>query len=326
MLPLCFPKFDIGLLAWCALIPLHLALDQCTIRRAFWLGWLTGLISFTGIMAWVVTAMTTYGKVPLLISYAVLLLLTSYLGLYVGLYGLAFVWLRELIPRYGIFFAPCFWVVLELLRTYVLSGLPWCLLGYSQYRELDLIQIADHTGVYGVSFLIVLVNVALAELILWLMPFFRKVHPVQLPWELLTTAAACMVLSWFYSASVLTEKPQPPSKTTIAIGVVQPNINQAVKWDAQYRDETMRRFDRLTARLGTDTDLVVWPESATPFVLEREQDYQLQLIDWATRARAPILLGSPALRFYQDRRPYLLNSAYLLAPDGTLLGRYDKHH
>jgi apolipoprotein N-acyltransferase len=88
----------------------------------------------------------------------------------------------------------------------------------------------------------------------------------------------------------------------------------------------MQRFDRLTAKLGIGTDLVVWPEAATPFVLERERDYQLKLIEWAARAQAPILIGSPALRFYPDRRPYLLNSAYLLGADGTLLGRYDKHH
>jgi apolipoprotein N-acyltransferase len=326
LLPLCFPTFEFGLLAWAALIPLHLALDECSRRRAFWIGWLTGIIGFTGIMSWVVTAMTTYGKVPLFVSYAILLLLTAYLGLYVGLYSLAVVWLRELIPRYGIFFAPCFWVALELIRTYALSGMPWCLLGYSQYQNLDLIQIADHTGVYGVSFLIVLVNLAVAELLLWLMPFFRGFHPVKLPWELLTTAAALMLLSWLYSSSVLTEENRTQSKSTITVGVVQPNIDQAVKWDAEYRNETMRRFDRLTAKLGTGTDLIVWPEAATPFILERERDYQLQLIEWAARAQAPILTGSPALRFYPDRRPYLLNSAYLLGTDGDLLGRYDKHH
>ena len=326
LLPLCFPRFDLGLLAWIVLIPLHLALDQCSRQRAFWIGWLSGLIGFTGIMAWVVTAMTTYGKVPEPISYAILLLLTTYLGLYVGLYSLAVVWLRELIPRYGIFFAPCFWVALELFRTHLLSGIPWCLLGYSQYRELDLIQVADHTGVYGISFLIVLVNVAFAELFLWIMPFFRGFHPVKLPWELLTTAAVCMLLSWFYSSAVLSDRDLKNPKTSITVGVVQPNIDQAVKWDAAFRDETMRRFDRLTAQLGTSTDLVVWPEAATPFIFEREKEYQLQLIAWAERAQAPILLGSPALRFYPDRRPYLLNSAYLLGRDGTVLGRYDKHH
>ena len=326
LLPLCFPTFDLGLLAWVVLIPLHLALDQCPRRRAYWLGWLAGVIGSTGIMAWVVTAMTTYGKVPLSVSYAILLLLTAYLGLYVGLYCLSVVWLRELIPRYGIFFAPCFWVALELIRTYFLSGLPWCLLGYSQYRELNLIQIADHTGVYGISFLVVLVNLALAELLLWLMPFLRGFHPVKLPWELLTATAAFLLLSSFYSSAVLTGNAPNPVRSSIAVGLVQPNIDQAVKWDAAYREETMKRLDRLTARLGTGADLVIWPEAATPFILEREKEYQVQLIAWADRARAPILLGSPALRFYPDRRPYLLNSAYLLAPDGTVLGRYDKHH
>jgi len=326
LLPLCFPKFDLGLLAWVVLIPLHLALDQCSRQRAFWIGWLSGVVGFTGIMAWVVTAMTTYGKVPELVSYAILLLLTTYLGLYVGLYSLAVVWLRELIPRYGIFFAPCFWVALELFRTHLLSGLPWCLLGYSQYQELELIQVADHTGVYGISFLIVLVNLSLSELLLWIMPFFRGFHPAKLPWELLTTAAVCMVLSWVYSSAVLSDRDLKQPKPSIIVGVVQPNIDQAVKWDASFRDETMRRLDRLTAQLGANTDLVVWPEAATPFILEREKEYQLQLIDWAQRAQAPILLGSPALRFYPDRRPYLLNSAYLLGRDGTLLGRYDKHH
>ncbi|MFN3680996.1 MAG: apolipoprotein N-acyltransferase [Nitrospira sp.] len=326
LLPLCFPKFDLGFLAWIVFIPLHLALDQCSRQRAFWLGWLSGVIGFTGIMAWVVTAMTTYGKVPILISYAILLLLTAYLGLYVALYSFAVIWLRELIPRYGILFAPCFWVALELLRTYAFSGFPWCLLGYSQYQRLGLIQIADLTGVYGVSFLIILVNLALADLLLWAMPLFRGFHPAKLPWVLPTAAAGGLVLSWSYSAAVLSDGHTDRPSTSIVVGVVQPNIDQAVKWDADYRNETMRRFDRLTARLGTETDLIIWPESATPFILEREADYQLQVIEWASRAQAPILLGSPALRFYPDRRPYLLNSAYLVAPDGTLLGRYDKHH
>jgi len=327
LLPLCFPKFDLGLLAWIALIPLQLTLDRIPKRRAFWLGWLSGTIGFTGIMAWVVTAMTTYGKVPLPISYGILLLLTAYLGVYVGVYALSVVWLRELIPRYGIFFAPCAWVGLELLRTYAFSGLPWCLLGYSQYRQIELIQIADHLGVYGVSFLIVLVNVTLAELSSWLMPYFRGFRPAKLPWELVTMTVLLMVLSWEYGQWIASGTPLADlPRSTITVGVVQPNIDQAVKWDMAFRDQTMERFDRLTARLGTDADLIVWPEAATPFLLEREKEYQLQLIAWADRAKAPILLGSPALRFYPDRRPYLLNSAYLLSPDGVLQGRYDKHH
>ena len=326
-IPLSFPKSDLELLAWIALVPLHWALDGKTKAQAFWIGWLSGTIAFTGMMAWVVTAMTTYGKVPLPVSYGILLLLTAYLGLYVGLYSAGAVWFRSLIPRYGFFVFPCLWVTLELIRTYALSGMPWGLLGYSQYRQIEIIQIADHMGVYGVSFLIVLVNVALAEFLSWLMPYFRNFRPARLPWELAAMAALLVTLSWQYGLVTLSETPfSDVPRLSITVGVVQPNVDQAVKWDTAYREETLARFDRLTEKLGRATDLVVWPEAATPFVFEREPVYQLQLMALANRAQAPILFGSPALRFYPDRRPYLMNSAYLLAPDGQLLGRYDKHH
>jgi len=326
-LPLSFPKSDLGLLAWIALVPLHWALDGKSKAQAFWIGWLSGTIAFTGMMAWVVTTMNTYGKVPLVISYGIMLLLTIYLGLYVGLYSAGAVWFRTLIPRYGLFAVPCLWVTLELIRTYALSGLPWGLLGYSQYRQIEVIQIADHMGVYGVSFLIVLVNVALAEFLSWLMPLLRGFRPAKLPWELVAMAALLVTLSWEYGLATLSGAPTSDiPRSSISVGVVQPNVDQAVKWDTAHREEILARFDRLTEQLGRATDLVIWPEAATPFVFEREPVYQLQLIALANRAQAPILFGSPALRFYPDRRPYLLNSAYLLSPDGQLLGRYDKHH
>lgn len=324
-LPYCFPKYDMGLLAWVALVPLHIALDGISRRtQAFWLGWLSGIIASTGIMSWVVTAMHTYGKVPLVFSYGIMLLLTAYLGLYVALYSAGVVWFRMLVPRYGLFAAPCLWVTLELLRTYVLSGLPWSLLGYSQYRQLDLIQIADHLGVYGVSFLIVLTNVALAELYLWLMPLFRGFRPARLPWELVTTAGILVSLSWAYSTSLIASDAVSRPQATLQVGVVQPNIDQAIKWDQAFRDETLRRYERLTESFGYGADLVIWPEAATPFIYEREPLYQLQLVGMANRASAPLLFGSPAVRFDADRKPFLLNSAYLLSPDGELLGRYDK--
>jgi apolipoprotein N-acyltransferase len=326
-LPLSFPNYDLGLLAWIALVPLHWALDGKSKTQAFWIGWLSGTIAFTGMMAWVVTTMNTYGKVPLVISYGIMLLLTAYLGLYVGVYSAGAVWFRTLIPRYGLFAVPCLWVSLELIRTYILSGLPWGLLGYSQYHHIEVIQIADHMGVYGVSFLIVLVNVALAELLSWLMPLLRGFRPARLPWELVTMTALLMALSWEYGLRTLSGTPfSDIPHSSISVGVVQPNVDQAVKWDTAFREETLARFDRLTGRLGRATDLVIWPEAATPFVFEREPVYQLQVIALANRAQAPILFGSPALRFYPDRRPYLLNSAYLLSPEGQVLGRYDKHH
>jgi apolipoprotein N-acyltransferase len=133
-------------------------------------------------------------------------------------------------------------------------------------------------------------------------------------------------LSWAYSTSVIVSEESERPKATIQVGVVQPNIDQAVKWDQGFREETLRRYDHLTESFGYGTDLIIWPEAATPFVYEREPLYQLQLVAMATRASAPLLFGSPAVRFDTDRKPYLLNSAYLLSPEGSLLGRYDKQH
>ncbi len=326
-LPLSFPTYDLGLLAWIALVPLHWALDGKSKQQAFWIGWLTGTIAYTGMMAWVVTTMSLYGKVPLVISYGIMLSLTAYLGLYVAIYSVGAVWFQSLIPRYGLFAVPCLWVSLELIRTYALSGMPWGLLGYSQYRQIEVVQIADHLGVYGVSFLIVLVNVAVAELLAWLMPLLRRFRPARLPWELVGVAVLLVGLSWTYGLQALSETSFAHiPRSSINVGVVQPNIDQAVKWDTAYREETLARFDRLTGQLGHASDLVIWPEAAAPFIFEREPVYQLQLIASAHRAQAPILFGSPTLRFYPDRKPYLLNSAYLLSPEGQLLGRYDKQH
>jgi apolipoprotein N-acyltransferase len=158
------------------------------------------------------------------------------------------------------------------------------------------------------------------------MPLFRGFRPARLPWELVTTAAMLVGLSWAYSTSLIASETMEHSKATLQVGVVQPNIDQAVKWDQAFREETLRRYDRLTDSFGYGVDLVVWPEAATPFIYEREPVYQLQLVAMANRASAPLLFGSPAVRFDQERKPFLLNSAYLLSPDGELLGRYDKQH
>ena len=93
--PLCFPNLDFGWLAWFVLIPLHLAIDNQSPKQSFWWGWFAGTLGFTGTVSWVITAMHSYGKVPLAISILLLVLLAGYLGLYVGLYTFGVTWFRQ---------------------------------------------------------------------------------------------------------------------------------------------------------------------------------------------------------------------------------------
>ena len=309
-----------GLFAWVALLPLHRILLGATTRQAFLRGWLTGFLAFIGTMYWVVTAMHLYGKVPLPISIVLMLVLAGYLGLYVGLYAWGFTRLEQRWATGAWIAAPCLWVALEYARTHALSGLPWGLLGYSQFQRLPLIQIANITGVYGVSFLIVLVNVSLFLLFRWTLT--ENPRSLSRPWIPLASTAAAILGVWFYGLGQLY---LPPSDS-LTVGIVQANIDQAHKWDTAYRVETLKRYRRLTDTVSPESDLILWPEAATPFMFEQEPDYRSLVTGMTQDAGVPLLFGSPALRRERDGTPYLLNSAYLLDRSGAITGRYDKQH
>ncbi len=326
--PFCFPNFDVGWLAWLFLVPLHVAIGEAPPRRALWLGWGAGWIGFMGTMGWVVTAMHMYGKMPLLWSYVALALLASYLGLYVAVYAMTVTWLRRTLPPSALLAAPFVWVTLEFIRTSLFSGLPWALLGYSQSQWLSAIQIADLTGVYGVSCVIVLMNAAIAESLLWVIRKYRTLPLRQplasFPWVTPAAALMAVTVTLVYGFFVLRSAEHP--STGLTIGLVQANIDQAHKWDAAYRQETLDRYARLTREAADKTDLVIWPEAATPFLFEQEPVYRGVVESMVRHYGIPLLFGSPALRYYANGKPYLMNSAYLFAPEGKIIGRYDKRH
>jgi apolipoprotein N-acyltransferase len=113
---------------------------------------------------------------------------------------------------------------------------------------------------------------------------------------------------------------------TVRVGLVQPNIDQAQKWDTSNRREAMDRLERLTAQVMQGTDLVIWPEASTPFLFDVETAYRDEVLAFVRDHGVPLLFGSPALANRTDGQPRLTNSAYLVSGDGTVLDRYDKVH
>ena len=318
---LSFPRFDLEFLAWIALVPLFLALENQTVRKSFGLGWLAGTVYFLGTVHWVTNTMIRYGKLPAVLSYPVMMVFVVYLGLYVAAFASLFVFLRRRTAFPAVLSAPALWISLELLRTYALSGFPWAALGYSQYLSLTVIQIADITGVYGVSFLIVIVNVAIARGTILLRD--RKFQPSS--WRPVVAVFLLVALDLGYGARRLAEDKasDPP---TIRVGVVQANIPQDVKWDARFRQETINRYERLTHDLASQSvGLVVWPEAAVPFLFEEDRPFTKQVVDLVRADRVPLLFGSPAVTTIENRMR-MFNSAYLLSADGQVMGRYDKMH
>ena len=327
LLALSFPVFDIESLAWVGLVPLLLAIRGSSWKAAFGQGWLAGLMFFSVTLYWVINAMHEYGKMPYAVSFLVMLLLAGYCALYVG----AFCAVLAAAPdRRGLlrtWTAPALWVALEWARTYLLSGFPWALLGYSQYHNLTVIQISDVTGVYGVSFLLVLANVVVARVAdAVLSRTADAARRPPLPWIAAPLAALLLVGVVAYGQWRLSPQRDSASDHTVRIGLVQPNVDQAQKWDAAYRRDTIDRLRRLTLQVTDGTDLVIWPEAATPFLFDVETTYKEELLTFVRDRGVPLLFGSPVVESKIDGQLRLMNSAYLVSGDGVVLDRYDKAH
>jgi apolipoprotein N-acyltransferase len=331
LLSLSFPLTDtftgLSWLAWVAIIPLGLAVRHSSPKQALWLGWFTGTLAYTVILLWVIVVMQTYGRLPLVVSLLLLLLLAAYVGLYVGLFAAGWRWLDERRPLWSWLLAPMLWIALEWLRGHLLSGFPWALFGYSQFRQLPLIQIADVTSVYGVSFLLVQTNVAFVSVIKGFLvtraePSRTGVMARLLPLivALLLVAVALGYGRWRMATVDASSTPG------LRVGLIQGNIPQEVKWDPAMRQATLERYEQLTREAAAQgAELIVWPEASAPFIFDEEPDYQMAIRSLAIETHSYLLFGSPAIA-HGARVPALLNSAYLLNPDGTTQARYDKRH
>src|SRR5204862_7837189 len=127
------------------------------------LGLVAGAVYFTGTLYWMTRVTAVYGD----LSGCVAVLINGLLIAYLSLFPAAFaVIVRRAVVSHGpsaLVAAPVVWVATELGRTYLLTGFPWVLLGYSQAPVLPIAQLACVFGVYGVSMLVAVVNAALAH-------------------------------------------------------------------------------------------------------------------------------------------------------------------
>src|SRR5207247_3947637 len=125
--------------------------------------WLAGFVFYLATVYWVAYTITRYTAVPFALAVAILVLMASVLAIYHGAFVAGVRWL-ETAGLPALWLAPLLWVTLEWLRGWFFIGFPWAALGYSQYRHHDLVQIAEVTGVYGVSAILVLFNMVIAGL------------------------------------------------------------------------------------------------------------------------------------------------------------------
>jgi apolipoprotein N-acyltransferase len=316
-LALSFPRYDLASLAWIALVPLLLVMHE----RPFRSGFLAGVGFFGLVLYWLNIVMVTYGKMNPALSLAAYFLLVGYLALFFGTATWAACRLREKSGLSPILTLPVFWVALEFLRSYLLTGFPWALLGYSQQAHLPLIQSADLFGVYGLSFLLVLSNAVIAEILRAL-----RSGSAKLPWKGIIALAVLFSLNLGYGLWRLDRHPDA-RRQTLKVALIQGDIAQGLKWNPAFQKTTVDRYRDLSEASARKepVHLIIWPESATPFFFQTGGFLKNEVRRIPLQTGAYLLFGSPAFRVVNRAYKYL-NSAFLLSPRGQVLGRSDKIH
>ncbi len=326
LLVLGFPRFDFYPLAWIALVPLLIAVRDKNSRTAFYLGLLTGFIYFAGTIYWMYHSMYFYGGVPLIVSVIILVCLSLYLALYPGIFLVLFNYLSRQTAVPALLTVPVLWVSHEYLRTYALTGFPWSLLGYSQYKFLPFIQIADITGVYGVSFLVAAINGAVYDISI-LRP--RSSDAGTLSSRRPITLGLIMIVfivtgSLLYGIGKLNA---PVKQANIKVSVIQGNIRQDVKWDSRFQREVIDTYKKLSIKtLSAKPDIIIWPESAIPFVFGYDKPLTDEISSFSKELGTHLLFGGVIAKQNGPDKSSLSNSAILLSPEGKVMSVYDKIH
>ncbi|MGE0086337.1 MAG: apolipoprotein N-acyltransferase [Desulfococcaceae bacterium] len=323
-----FPRTGLYWLAWFALIPLLWSLRNVSCKESFRLGFIAGLVHYLGLVYWLVYTMQTYGGLPVYLSVPLLFLLAAYLALYPAFFSLLITSAARK-PFFLLCLMPFAWVALEYARSHLLSGFPWELLGYSQFRCLHLIQISDITGVYGVSFLLVLINAAVFVLVLYVLKSDWQGERTGkgFTYAVLATALICLGIIAFYGKiRIQTVAELEKTSPVIKAAAVQGNIDQMVKWDPAFQEGSTRKYVELSLSVKENRpDLVVWPETAAPFYFSHNTELTRTVTDGIRQIGAWFLIGSPSWERGEQGADYY-NSAYLISPEGEVAGRFDKVH
>jgi apolipoprotein N-acyltransferase len=331
-----FPLPNLYVLSWIAIAPLLVAilrarkpetlqlrgeakLRPATPTQAFFLGYLCGIIWYVGTCYWIYSTMKQFGGINAAGAAGLLLLFSLYLALYHGLFGLVISLLAKSSVRLAMVLSPFVWVAVELVRTR-LTGFPWDLLGITQVDNIPVARIARFTGVYGVSFEILVVNAAIATAFM-----LRRSRRRRLLLASLGAALVLQLARWV---------PMPAFPADRTALLVQENIPvlDSTDWTRQYFDDTLADLSRLSQTSTTGErrhpELIVWPESPAPFYTG-DPLFRTAVTQLASSAHAWVLAGGIGVQnasMSPQHATEIFNSAALVSPDGEWIARYDKIH
>lgn len=324
LLGLSYPPFGLGDLCWVALIPLVWALWFCpSAKRRDWLrtaglGYTSGLVFFAMSAYWL-TSLTWPGYV----------LLVFYFAIYFAAWALFAktliagttsedCWLGSLHNLHRCILASCAWVTLEYLRGIIFPAFGWNGLGITQHANIALIQIADITGIGGISFLIAMTNLMLAATIKRLQLELRR--GARRPHYDFAITIALVALAWTYGVRQLFRA--EPASEPLSFAAVQGNVPQNIRNDPDFEIQVLETLKNQTLQaIAMSPDLILWPESSTPSPLLGNQFTWDLVRGLAEQSTSDFLIGTTHWGSGGD-----YNSIALLTKQGKEAQLYHKIH
>ncbi len=337
LLTLCFPRWDQAWLCWIALTPLisalwfgkpwepraqkgrWAALLRHPLTRPALLGYVSGLVFFWGTFSWLITV-TGPGW----------FILAFYLALYPAVWALALAILKENagdFTRSGAnlrlaLTGAATWTALEWVRGWLFSGFGWNGLGVALHGNLAFLQIAEYTGVGGLSFLVALTNLIAVITVRRFLSEIR-VRRVRPHWDFSLNMALIVLVFLFGVRTIY----RPPAcwMTRLRVAAVQASVPQMEKWDPAFEKKIFERYTLLTeTALAWSPQLLIWPEAATPRGMFADQTNFTFVHDFAAREDFNFLLGSIDSDGMEGGHDY--NIAALLNDRGAMIQTYRKMH
>jgi len=315
---LSFPKFNLSFFAWVSLIPFFFVLARKTPKQSFVLG-LVGGLSFNAILIyWIPDVPAHYGNLSIGMSLLIYSVFVLYLSLFWAFFSVCFAKIRKVYPNLSFLLAPFLWVAFEYILTHFLTGFPWGLVGTSQYKNLWFLQLASITGIYGLSFILVLFQ----SLFVYSMIQKRKTP------FFLVLFLVLIIHTWGW----LTIPNTLDSTGSFKATVIQGNVSSDIDWnqisDQQKWNLLQRHLDLSHNAYAEGSGLIIWPEFTIPLCFSCSNgiypEFKQRLMDFVEETGSTLLIGTIETSVSQQDTLYY-NTALCIHP-GLQISQYSKMH
>jgi apolipoprotein N-acyltransferase len=303
LLILAFPKFGYFPLAYVALVPLFVSIRRArSVLEAVVCGELFGIVFFGGVLFWMITLSKWAGAWAFLAWITLSVCQAFFVAAFAGISK----FFSARAARYNIILIPLLWTAIEWIRSLGPYGVTGGGLGYSQAGFLPVLQLASIAGIYGITFLVVLFNEAVAGDLL-------AGKPRNIFFAALILAVAVGFGAYRIHAFKVSGKP-------INVAVIQANIPQDAKLDYRNAFDIVSSQEVLSRiALLSKPDIVIWPETAVTTYLFDVNEIHSKIVNMISGGGAFFLIGTP---YRENDKIY--NSVVAFSKNGQLIGRYDK--